>query len=114
MSRPGLVQAVVNWLRAGYPDGVPRQDYSPILALLRRQISEEEAQQIARDLVDRVVVTTEGPEPISKIDAEVLMTKILNDLPSEADVERVKARLEKAGWPFDMYPLGEPPEPDAE
>ena len=30
------VGKVLDWLRAGYPDGVPPRDYFPLIALLRR------------------------------------------------------------------------------
>ena len=35
MTAPSLVKKVVNWLRAGYPGGVPGPDRVPLLALLR-------------------------------------------------------------------------------
>ena len=34
MTGPSLVKKVVNWLRAGYPSGVPGPDRVPLLALL--------------------------------------------------------------------------------
>ncbi|HEY5484993.1 MAG TPA: DUF3349 domain-containing protein, partial [Propionibacteriaceae bacterium] len=30
---------VVGWLRAGYPDGVPQQDYVALLGILHRQLT---------------------------------------------------------------------------
>ena len=35
-------QSVLGWLHSGYPDGVPRTDYYPLLALLKRALSEDE------------------------------------------------------------------------
>ena len=35
---PPLLQ-IVEWLRAGYPEGVPEQDYQPLLALLSKQLT---------------------------------------------------------------------------
>ncbi|WP_162562002.1 DUF3349 domain-containing protein, partial [Mycolicibacterium brumae] len=31
---------VLDWLRAGYPNGVPPKDYFPLLALLTRTLTE--------------------------------------------------------------------------
>ena len=33
-----VLSAIVDFLRVGYPEGVPQQDYIPLLALLRRQL----------------------------------------------------------------------------
>ncbi|MGV9803634.1 DUF3349 domain-containing protein, partial [Mycobacterium sp. NPDC003449] len=35
MSTQSLVISILNWLRAGYPEGVPGPDRVPLLALLR-------------------------------------------------------------------------------
>ena len=34
MPLPPFLAAVVGWLRAGYPEGVPEVDYIPLFALL--------------------------------------------------------------------------------
>ncbi|MDR2280570.1 MAG: DUF3349 domain-containing protein, partial [Gordonia sp. (in: high G+C Gram-positive bacteria)] len=39
---PTLFENVVNWIRAGYPDGVPAADYPPLLALLTPVLTESE------------------------------------------------------------------------
>ena len=39
---------IVTWVRAGYPDGVPQNDYLPILALLSRRLSADEMEVVAR------------------------------------------------------------------
>ena len=40
MDRPQFLDNIMSWLRAGYPNGVPGNDYLPLFALLRRQVSE--------------------------------------------------------------------------
>lgn len=106
MDRPQFLDSILTWLRAGYPNGVPGNDYVPLFALLRRQVSEEEARSIASILISEGQLDPDGSlTPISRIDASVLITKVINQLPEEADVQRVRARLEKAGWPFDSAPL---------
>jgi len=84
---------IVSWLRSGYPDGVPDQDYLPILALLSRGLSKDEVAQIAREL-------KHVPDPgFVDIGAEIL--RITDELPAPADVERVRAKLAAYGWPLD-------------
>ena len=107
MDRPQFLARIVEWLRAGYPDGVPQGDYIPLVALLRRQLTEDEVRRVSDDLIAE---TPETPGVISKIDAGVKITKVTQELPHEDDVTRVLTLLESAGWPFDLHPLGPPPD----
>ncbi len=102
MDRPQLLKRIVEWLRAGYPDGVPQGDYIPLVAILRRQLSEDEVETISSDLIRE---SPPPPEPISKIDAGVKITEVTHELPHEDDIARVRRHLEEAGWPFDDEPL---------
>ncbi|WP_280433182.1 DUF3349 domain-containing protein [Nocardia brasiliensis] len=92
---PPFLNAIIDWLRAGYPDGVPESDYIPLLALLRRRLSEEEVRQIAAELAGS------GDLPADKTDIQVMITKVTNEMPSEADVARVQTRLAAHAWPQD-------------
>ena len=89
-----LLARIVGWLRAGYPDGIPEQDYIPLLAVLARRLSSEEVGEVAARL------TQEGRLPVGNVDIGVLITRITNDLPQEDDVRRVRSRLALAGWPL--------------
>lgn len=88
-----LLNVIIDWLRAGYPDGVPEADYIPLLALLRRRLSDDEVRQIAAEL-QRC-----GDLPVEKADIQVMITKVTNEMPSEDDVARVLSRLEPPSWP---------------
>lgn len=92
MTLPQTVTAILAWLRAGYPDGVPPQDYFPLLALLGRQLSEDEVQQILTTLV------SEGDD-VTKVDIGVAVTKMTNEMPGDADIQRVARQLAQAGYP---------------
>ncbi|GAB83803.1 DUF3349 domain-containing protein [Gordonia rubripertincta] len=98
MDRPQLLYRIIEWLRTGYPDGVPQGDYIPLVALLRRQLSEDEVQEVSSRLIRQ---SPPPPEPISKIDAAVAITKVTRELPHEDDIARVRRHLESSGWPFD-------------
>ncbi len=87
-----LLQSIIGWLRAGYPEGVPPTDYIPLLALMRRRLTDEEIQWVADEAVK------EGTNPFGTADIGVLVTKVTNELPSDEDIARVQARLEAAGW----------------
>ena len=110
MDRPQLLMKVVEWLRAGYPNGVPQGDYIPLVALLRRQLSDDELDQVTSDLIDD---SLRHLEPISKIDAGVKITKVTDELPHAVDIARVRQLLVVAGWPFDDEPLADTITPNA-
>ncbi|AZG48114.1 DUF3349 domain-containing protein [Gordonia insulae] len=113
MDRPQLLQRIIEWLRAGYPNGVPQGDYIPLVAILRRQLTEDEVEEVSSHLVEEA---PPPPEPISKIDAGVAISKVTQELPHDHDMDRVRRHLESSGWPFDDAPLvgddGPPAEPD--
>ena len=106
MARPAFLRRILDWLRAGYPNGVPRGDYVPLIALLRRQLTDEEVDEVAAELTAEA---PPPPEPISKIDAGVKISKLTQELPHEDDIARVRRHLEVRGWPFDDAPLAESP-----
>jgi replicative DNA helicase len=80
-------------LRAGYPDGVPPTDYFPVLALLSRRLSTDEVTAVAQELMRQ--------GEIDHIDIGVAITQLTDNLPTPADIERVRERLAAKGWPLD-------------
>ena len=102
MSEQGstVVSRVVDWMRAGYPAGVPRGDYVALLGLLRRKLTDVEVHQIAGELVS---LAQQG-EVITTADVQRLINDATLDAPAEADVARVSARLASGGWPLADYP----------
>jgi hypothetical protein len=88
-----FLRAIVNWLRAGYPDGIPPTDYIPVLALLSRRLTNDEVKAIAGELI--------GRGDFDNIDIGVAITQITDELPTPEDIERVRARLAAKGWPLD-------------
>lgn len=89
--RPALLESILRWLRMGYPQGVPTQDYIPLLALLRRRLSDEETVWVAKEIL------ASGHAPVGVADIGVLISKVTNEMPSETDVQRVREHLEAAG-----------------
>ncbi len=90
-----LVARVVAVVRAGYPHGVPPTDYVPLLALLRRRLSDDEAAAVAMQLASR------GEINIDNADIGVAITRITDELPTPTDLDRVQKRLQAIGWPAD-------------
>jgi hypothetical protein len=96
-TRSNFLTRSVEWLRAGYPTGVPRGDYVALLGLLRRNLADEEIHKIAQDLADQSVLTA---DPISVQDIEEMINESVLQQASADDVARVSARLAAGGWPL--------------
>lgn len=92
---PGLVQRISDWFDVGFPDGVPATDRVPIMALLRRRLTDEEAEQIAR----RLEREADG-QPVAASAAEALIDEVTHDGATPHELERVAARLAARGWPL--------------
>jgi len=88
-----FLNAIVSWLRAGYPEGVPPHDYLPVLALLSRRLTSDEVKAVASQLMQR--------GDVDQVDIGVAITQITDELPSSDDIERVRKRLAAKGWPLD-------------
>ena len=94
--RTGLITRVVRWLRAGYPTGLPEQDFVPLIALLRRRLTDAEVTAVGSQLV------AAGDLPASRVDVGSAIARVTSQLPSDDDVDRVRRYLVKHGWPEDF------------
>lgn len=89
------IERVVGWLRTSYPAGVPAQDYQPLLALMRRRLSPDEVHELGNKLV------AEGLVPADRVDVGVGVTKVIQELPTTAELTRVMNHLQRYGFPVD-------------
>ena len=80
-------------MRAGYPNGIPDQDYIPLMALLRRRLSDDEVEDLGRELVRTGII------PADRIDVGVGILKRTQELPTPEEMARVSERLRGGGWP---------------
>jgi Protein of unknown function (DUF3349) len=95
-----LVSSILNWLRAGYPEGVPGPDRVPLLALLRATpLTDEQIKEVVRN------ITADGSSAIADgtIDEDEIAAFISDVTDHDAgpeNVKRVAAKLAAAGWPL--------------
>jgi uncharacterized protein YcgL (UPF0745 family) len=94
--RRNLVERVVDWLRQGYPTGLPEHDYIALVALLRRRLTDAEVVQVSAELVRQGVVQPD------RVDIGTAITRVTSELPADEDVERVRRYLDEHGWPTDL------------
>ena len=93
MALSDMLMRVVGFLRAGYPEGIPAHDYIPLIALLRRRLSDDEVIAVAEEMI------AGGSIPVDDTDVRVAITKLTDEMPSPEDTERIRRRLAAAGWP---------------
>jgi Protein of unknown function (DUF3349) len=104
MALPPILSKIIEWLRAGYPEGVPDVDYLPLFALLGSQLTNDEVNAIADELAH-------DSKPESAESIRKAITDVSHHKPSDADVNRVRARLAGAGWPLAKPSLEHWPNP---
>ncbi|WP_034090025.1 DUF3349 domain-containing protein [Streptacidiphilus albus] len=93
MALPPFLSAVITWLRAGYPEGVPEHDYLPLFALLSRRLPDADVAALADELAD-------VGDPASAQAIRAAIATATRAEPLDADVARVSSRLAAAGWPL--------------
>lgn len=94
--RQGLLSRIVGWLRAGYPQGVPQNDYVALFAVLHRDLTEYEvvlvAEEVLRDRVER--------QEITHADIEAAVKLVAKEQAGHEDIARVASHLAAGGWPL--------------
>ena len=80
--------ACIRWLRAGYPPDAPATGYSPIVALCGRA-------SLTQRQVQRILTELDNPlgKPPTDVDIKIAITKVSHNLPSQADLHRVRTQL---------------------
>jgi hypothetical protein len=95
-----LLRSILDWLRAGYPEGVPGPDRVPLLALLRSTpLTEEQIKEVVRN------ITADGSSALAdgEIGSDEIAAFIKDVSHHDAgpeNVQRVAAKLAAAGWPL--------------
>ncbi|MFV0496409.1 DUF3349 domain-containing protein [Mycobacterium sp.] len=89
------LSSIVSWLRAGYPDGIPPTDSFAVLALLARRLTNDEIKTVVNELM------RQGEFNSGNIDIGAAVAQRTAELPSPADIERIRKRLAAKGWPLD-------------
>jgi Protein of unknown function (DUF3349) len=97
MALPPFLNRIVDWLRAGYPEGVPEHDYIPLFALLGSQLTNDEVTLIADELATSV-------DPGSAESIKKAITDVTHTTPNDSDIARVRSHLAAGGWPLAVPP----------
>ena len=87
------VDNVVSWLQQGYPHGIPRQDYFPLLALLARSLSDDDVVAVAQ-----AVLRGDDSGTVTSREVRAALHVVTAAEPDVEEIEQVAARLASVGW----------------
>ena len=92
--------SVLQWLRAGYPEGIPPKDRFPLVALLRRaELTDSQVHEVVLGLVAPIGgALSDGA--ISNSEISEYIKELTDTEPTPEDIARVSARLAAGGWPL--------------
>jgi hypothetical protein len=95
-----LLHSILNWLRAGYPEGVPGPDRVPLLALLRATpLTEDQIKEVVRNITaDGSTALADGA--IDEDEIALFIKDVTEHDAGPENVKRVSAKLAAAGWPL--------------
>ena len=100
MTTTSLLASILNWLRAGYPDGVPGPDRVPLLALLRATpLTEDQIKEVVRNITAADSDAVADGE-ITKDEIAEFISEVSHHDAGPENVARVAAVLAAAGWPL--------------
>ena len=107
MSISSRLTVILDFLRAGYPEGVPGPDRVPLLALLRATpLTEDQLREVIRNLTaPDSPALDDGRVKVDEIDA--FITDVTHYDAGPENVRRVAGRLAAAGWPLAGVPNDE-------
>lgn len=102
MALPGILQKVLDWLHAGYPQGVPQQDYYPLLAFLARSLKPDEVSEV----VNALETEAHAGHQTTTEDVRVAIEAVTKSPALGEDVQRIAGQLRGLGWTLE--PAREP------
>ncbi|MCV7252481.1 DUF3349 domain-containing protein [Mycolicibacterium fluoranthenivorans] len=91
-----VIDNVLGWLHEGYPEGVPPKDYFPLLALLKRSLTEDEVVKAAQSILR----TSDGDDPVTDADIHAAIAQVIEKEPNPEEIHQVASRLASVGWPL--------------
>jgi hypothetical protein len=90
-----VLENVLGWLHDGYPEGVPPKDYFPLLALLKRSLTEEEVVKAAQS-----ILKANDSESVTEDEIRDAVHSVIEKEPNPEEIHQVASRLASVGWPL--------------
>ncbi|MGZ6779676.1 MAG: DUF3349 domain-containing protein, partial [Mycobacterium sp.] len=77
------------------PEGVPQKDYFPLLALLKRSLTEEQVVKAAQ-----TILKANDADTVSEQEIRAAVEQVIEKEPNPEEIHQVAARLASVGWPL--------------
>lgn len=97
--RPNIASRALNWLRQGYPSGIPNHDTFALFYVLERELTEEDLNELVELIIGEGESTTLRDTPITREQIGTLITRVHRQPPAEEDITRIQERLKTEGFP---------------
>ena len=91
-----IVVKVWRWLREGYPQGIPQDDYVALFGILHRSLTAAEVEAVAAEIYKERTGEAEVPRDVIVEHIQ----QMIHETPTDEDIKRVRVRLVKGGWPL--------------
>jgi uncharacterized protein DUF3349 len=90
-----ILDNVLGWLHRGYPEGVPPKDYFPLLALLKRSLTEDEVVKAAQS-----ILKSNDSDTVTEDEIRKAVLSVIEKEPNPEEIHQVASRLASVGWPL--------------
>lgn len=90
-----VFENVLGWLNQGYPEGVPPKDYFPLLALLKRSLTEDEVIKAAQS-----ILRSSNGDTVTEAEIQAAVQGVIDKEPNPEEIHQVASRLASVGWPL--------------
>lgn len=98
MTTKSRARKVLDWLRAGYPGGVPGPDRVPLLALLRNTpLTEDEIKEVVREISASESIAPPG-HVIDADEIEKFIEGVAHHDGGPENIKRIADILAAGGW----------------
>ncbi|APT83965.1 DUF3349 domain-containing protein [Corynebacterium aquilae] len=91
MSDKNVIARFLDWLREGYPQGVPEADACAITYVLKRHLNDEDLRAISKAIIEDRGLSQAAEASDEEI--REFIEKFEMQTPEEADIERIHAIL---------------------
>lgn len=93
------VGRILDWLTAGYPEGIPPADRFPVVAVLKRRLTDDQVREIVATLTAKGSPgMTDGSITLDEVEEHI--AHVTQEPPTDDEIRRVSARLAAGGWPL--------------
>ncbi len=96
MPDKSIISRVIDWLSVGYPKDVPVQDRAAVMAILKMRLTDEQLQEVVRQLMQSRAARGEAYVSDQRINEYI--RRVVDHTPTPQDIDRRPARSVLLSW----------------